>query len=82
MIKAYWILAILVMSLLLIGAIWDLLLKIKYSKINRKTEDTIVINLELDTTEFEKKLKKVSKETEKATKKVRKPRTKKTDLQK
>lgn len=77
--KAYWILAIIFMSLMLfygiIMTIDSILLKIKIRKLNK---------------DFEETLKKLDKQTEDAiieievekTKKPRKPRTKKTDLPK
>ena len=78
--KAYWILAIITMFILLIINLLMLIDKIKANK--KKVEDTIVISLELDSKNFEKELKKVSKETDNVVKKTRKPRTKKADLPK
>lgn len=82
--QTFWILAIISMSILLIINVLMLIerIKLKLNKKQKKVEDTIVISLELDTTKFEKELKKVSKKTDDVAKKTRKPRTKKDNLSK
>lgn len=73
--KAYWILAILVMSLLLLSVIWNWISKIisdrEFKKINK-------MHIEFMT----KQLEQLDREIGKSIKESTKPRTKKTDLQK